>query len=76
MPPELAHGSTYDARVYNSFDPTTPRLICAVCHQPLAGDPEDQPDWPGGPLDGECFRAREFDNDFESAELTEYLDDL
>ena len=34
---------------------------CAVCGEPLTGDPDDQPDWPGGPLDGECYRAREFD---------------
>lgn len=36
---------------------------CTVCHMRLDGDPEDDPFNPGGALCGECFRAREFDEE-------------
>ncbi len=65
MPTELARHDRYDASVFTPFDPLNPALICTVCGQPLTGDPEDQPAWPGGPLDGECYRAREFDNELD-----------
>jgi hypothetical protein len=34
---------------------------CGVCGQALLGDPDDQPFPPLGPMCGECYRAREFD---------------
>ena len=34
---------------------------CRVCGQPLLGDSDDQPEPPLGPMCGECYRAREFD---------------
>ncbi|MFN8621575.1 MAG: hypothetical protein U0869_12605 [Chloroflexota bacterium] len=41
--------------------PWRPDAVCTVCGQPLAGDPDDQPDHPAGPICGACVRAREFD---------------
>jgi hypothetical protein len=37
---------------------------CVICGQPLAGDPEDDPDGasPERPICGECTRARNFDD--------------
>jgi hypothetical protein len=34
---------------------------CGVCGQPLTGDVDDQPFPPIGPMCGECYRARQFD---------------
>ena len=50
-------------------------LRCSVCGQVLAGDPDDQPTWPGGPMDGECYRAREFDQTLWELELTDEDED-
>lgn len=36
-------------------------LYCTVCDRPLEGDPDDHPDPPLGPMCGESYRAREFD---------------
>lgn len=44
-------------------------LVCGVCGLPLAGDPDDQPDHPAGPLCGPCSRAREFDETLWELEL-------
>ena len=38
-------------------------LYCVICGQPLTGDPEDQPDWPTGPMCGECYRGQQTDDD-------------
>jgi hypothetical protein len=57
------------------MDPGSLPLRCAVCGQALAGDPDDQPDWPGGPMDGECYRAREFDQTLWELELAEEDED-
>lgn len=57
-------------------EPASVPLRCSVCGQVLAGDPDDQPTWPGGPMDGECYRAREFDQTLWELELTDEDDDL
>lgn len=44
-----------------SIDAEADLVICSVCGLPLAGDPDDEPDHPNGPLCGSCGRAREFD---------------
>jgi hypothetical protein len=40
-----------------------------ICGQPLTGLPDDQPDWPTGPMCGNCYQAREMDNDLWAMEL-------
>lgn len=44
---------------------------CAVCGRPLDGDPDDQPDPPLGPMCGESYRAREFDQTLWELEWSE-----
>ena len=44
---------------------------CASCGRELDGDPEDDPTDAGGPICGECNRARNFDADEEASWLTE-----
>jgi hypothetical protein len=34
-------------------------LLCTSCSRPLGLFVEDQPDWPGGPLCGDCYQARQ-----------------
>ncbi|MBA2275082.1 MAG: hypothetical protein H0W00_00085 [Chloroflexi bacterium] len=46
-------------------------LYCSVCGQPLLGDPDDQPDPPLGPMCGESYRAREFDQTLWELEMFE-----
>lgn len=55
--------------MFDPQDPMTRDVMCTVCGQPLTGDRDDQPDWPGGPIDGECYRAREFDQTLWEQEL-------
>ena len=38
-------------------------LTCVICGAQLVGDPDDQPDWPTGPMCGNCYQAREMDNE-------------
>jgi hypothetical protein len=44
-------------------------LDCVICGQPLTGLPDDQPDWPPGPMCANCYQAREMDNDLWAMEL-------
>jgi len=43
--------------------------ICTICGGTLDGDPEDDPTHPGGPMCGECFRAREMDEEIWASDL-------
>ena len=36
---------------------------------PLGESSDDQPDWPTGPMCGDCYQARETDNDIWASEL-------
>ncbi len=36
---------------------------CTVCDRDLGQFPEDKPDWPTGPICGDCYQAREMDNE-------------
>lgn len=36
---------------------------CSICGRPLGIFPEDQPDWPGGPICGDCYQARQMDDE-------------
>ncbi|MEP7378033.1 MAG: hypothetical protein ABI725_00565 [Chloroflexota bacterium] len=46
-------------------------LFCLICGRELVGEPDDQPDWPGGSMCGDCYQARETDNDIWASELTD-----
>lgn len=52
-------------------DVSTDPLYCNVCGNRLEGDPDDQPDPPLGPMCGESYRAREFDQTIWELELSE-----
>jgi hypothetical protein len=47
--------------MFELVDRVADEKTCGVCGQPLLGDPDDQPFPPLGPMDGECYRARQFD---------------
>ena len=44
-------------------------LYCVICGRALGELLEDQPDWPAGPLCGECYQARQADDEVFGAEL-------
>jgi hypothetical protein len=46
-------------------------LYCVICGDELIGLPDDQPDWATGPMCGDCYQARETDNDIWASELDE-----
>lgn len=48
-----------------------PELYCTICGRPLGQFPEDQPDWPTGPMCGDCYQAREMDNEIWWSEADE-----
>jgi hypothetical protein len=50
-------------------------LLCTLCGRPLGESSDDQPDWPTGPMCGDCYQAREMDNDIWAAELDESTGD-
>jgi hypothetical protein len=39
------------------------QLSCTLCGRPLGYSSDDQPDWPTGPMCGDCYQAREMDNE-------------
>ena len=46
-------------------------LYCIICGDELVGLPDDQPDWPTGPICGECYQAREMDVDLWAREAAD-----
>ena len=46
-----------------------PNLICVICGSPLGYSGDDQPDWPTGPMCGECYQARQMDDEIWMSEL-------
>jgi hypothetical protein len=62
--------TSYFSRVHDT-NPEMPVLICVICGQPLVGERDDQPDWPTGPMCGNCYQAREMDNDLWMIELND-----
>ena len=46
-------------------------LFCVICGNELVGLPDDQPNWPTGPMCGEWYQAREMDNDIWASELND-----
>jgi hypothetical protein len=59
-----------------TLDPSTEPLRCSICGDQLTGDGDDDPGHPTGPMCGECFRAREFDEQLWAMEASEQDDDL
>ena len=37
--------------------------LCSICGSPLGYSIDDQPDWPTGPMCGECYQARQADDE-------------
>lgn len=37
--------------------------LCTLCGRPLGDSYDDQADWPTGPMCGDCYQAREMDNE-------------
>jgi hypothetical protein len=46
---------------------------CAICGRPLGYSLDDQPNWPTGPMCGECYQSRQLDD--EIASTAEVLND-
>jgi len=46
-------------------------LVCTLCDRPLGHSTDDQPDWPAGPICGDCYQAREMDNEIWWSEQDE-----
>ena len=36
---------------------------CAICGRPLGQSIDDQPNWPTGPMCGECYQSRQLDDE-------------
>jgi hypothetical protein len=49
-------------------------VTCTLCGRPLGESSDDQPDWPTGPMCGDCYQARETDNDIWASELADAED--
>jgi hypothetical protein len=54
---ELIIGSLMAEKI---LDPPT---ACAICGRPLGYSIDDQPDWPTGPMCGECYQSRQLDDE-------------
>jgi hypothetical protein len=51
-------------------------LFCTLCGRRLGEIPDDQPYWPTGPMCGDCYQARELDNDIWASELNDSENDF
>jgi hypothetical protein len=40
-----------------------PSTDCAICGRPLGYSLDDQPNWPTGPMCGECYQSRQLDDE-------------
>lgn len=57
-------------------DPLTTRPVCTVCGDELTGDVDDDPLDPGGPVCGDCWRARADDELMWALDASDPDDDL
>ncbi len=53
---------------FELIDNVPEELTCRIRGEPLLGDPDDQPYPPLGPMCGDCYRNREFDETIWEAE--------
>jgi hypothetical protein len=44
-------------------------LPCSLCGRPLGQLPDDQPNWPSGPLCGDCYQAQQAEDEMWEAEV-------
>ncbi|MEA2676953.1 MAG: hypothetical protein QOJ81_1094, partial [Chloroflexota bacterium] len=54
---------------FSRVDDSEPPMACVICGRQLGDSDDDQPDWPTGPMCGDCYQARETDNDIWASEL-------
>jgi hypothetical protein len=40
-----------------------PPTLCAICGRPLGYGIDDQPEWPTGPMCGDCYQSRQLDDE-------------
>ena len=52
------------------------QLWCTLCGGPLGVHPDDRPDWPTGPMCGDCYQAREMDNEIWMSEQSDDEDEF
>ncbi len=57
-------------------DPLLARSVCSVCGDELTGDADDDPLAFGGPVCGECWRAREDEEILWALDASDPDDDL
>jgi hypothetical protein len=38
-------------------------VTCTLCGRPLGYSTDDQPFWPSGPMCGDCYQARQMDDE-------------
>ena len=58
-------------------DPTEPMdpVACSNCGRPLGVSGDDQPDWAGGPLCGDCYQARQMDDEIWRSDADDSADE-
>ncbi len=57
------------ADIYTGADVETDEQTCASCGGPLGLSIDDRPDWPTGPMCGDCYQARQMDDEIAWSEL-------
>lgn len=57
--------------MWRADDRSGQRPICSVCGQELVGDPDDEVTHPTGPMCGDCYRARAFDDQLWALDASE-----
>ena len=40
-------------------------LYCVICGKPLDGSIDDQPNWPSGPMCGNCYQSQQMDDEID-----------
>ena len=61
--------TTYFSGVTGNAFLDADEVACAICGRPLGYSTDDQPDWPTGPMCGECYQSRQMDDEIEWSQL-------
>ena len=51
-------------------------LPCSLCGRPLGESTDDQPDWPTGPMCGDCYQAQQMDDEIWWSESDDSVENL